>query len=125
MSSRGREWMLEVLPDLHECPKASEAVDETKFQQFLDLSVGPLRTSIHGAIDVNDTEDVLDLIWAQNKAQGQPLEDEDRSLRSFQELTSDMLEQYRQRFNLTDPDKKLVKSAAISAGALALFSLIS
>jgi hypothetical protein len=117
--------MLEVLPDLHECPKASEAVDETKFQQFLDLSVGPLRTSIHGAIDVNDTEDVLDLIWAQNKAQGQPLEDEDRSLRSFQELTSDMLEQYRQRFNLTDPDKKLVKSAAISAGALALFSLIS
>lgn len=125
MSSQGREWMLEVLSDLRERPKSSEAVDEITFEQFHALSVGPLRTSIHGVIDIIDKDDVLDLIWAQNKAQGQPAEDEDRSLRSFQELTFDMMQQYRQRFNLIDPDKRLAKSAAISASALALFSLIS
>jgi len=125
MSIRRREWMLEVLSDLYDRQNNSEAVDEISVEQFHTLSVGPLRTSIYSDIDVNDTDDVLDLIWAQNKGQGHPLEDKNRSLRSFQELTPGMLQQYRQRFNLADVDKKLVKSVAKSAGALALFSLIS
>ena len=125
MSTRGCEWMLEVLSDLCDRQNNSEAVDEISVEQFHTLSVGPLRTSIYSGIDVNDTDDVLDLIWAQNKAQGSPLEDKNRSLRSFQELTADMLQQYRQRFNFTDSDRKLIKGAATSAGALALFSLIS
>lgn len=117
--------MLEVLSDLCEPQNNPEAVDDIKFEQFYALSVGPLRTSTRGAIDVNDTDNILDLIWTQIRKQGETLDNKSCSLRSFQELTPETLQQYQQEFDLVDLDKKLVKSVARSATALAIFSLIS
>jgi hypothetical protein len=125
MSIRGREWMWEVLSDLCEHQNNPDAVEDIKLEQFYALGVGPLRTSTHGTIDANDKDNVLDLIWTQLRKQGETLENTPCSLRSFQELTPETLQQYQQQFNLVDLDRKLVKSVARSAGALAIFSLIS
>jgi len=125
LSSHNRMWALELLFDLYEGKHNPEAIG-MEFEKFYSMDVGPLRTSISGAIEANEADNLLQLICIQIGERSQECSTGEGCLFcSFQELIPDMLRQFRQRFSLTDSNRQYLKRAVHSVSFLAIMHLTS
>ena len=127
MSIKCRNWMLSFLSDICGWQNRCNGINRNVLEQFCSMGVGPIRTSIHGVIELNGEDKILEFICMQLVAQEQrKLSEEDKCLiRSFRALDPETLRELQKRFLRFDSNKNLFKYTTHSFGVLALLSLTS
>lgn len=93
MSNQQRNWMLGVLINFCDRQHKSNHIGTPEFEQFWSLGVGPLRTSVHGTIQVGNMDSVRDLICVDLRRR-ELSKDYPYFLSSFQELRPDLLHRF-------------------------------